>query len=98
MPFDRSERATLCATSLVMSITDSVGRAAAIEYGTSMLVMRARPRQSEVNVLTGDGDLLERRIAALGQIARDRLDELLRSRRAGGQPNRLVRGDQLVFE
>ena len=26
-----------------MSITDSVGSAAAIEYGTSMLVMRVRP-------------------------------------------------------
>jgi hypothetical protein len=27
----------------VMSITESVGSAAAIEYGTSMLVMRAQP-------------------------------------------------------
>src|SRR2546430_7574794 len=30
-------------TSFVMSITERVGRAAAIEYGTSMLVMRVPP-------------------------------------------------------
>ena len=78
-----------------MSITESDGSAAAIEYGTSMLVMRARPPSAAGSGRApGDGDLLERRVAALGELARDRLHELLGRRRAGREADRLVAGDE----
>jgi hypothetical protein len=40
IPSVRPSSDTAFDTSFVMSMTDSVGSAAAIEYGTSMLVMR----------------------------------------------------------
>ncbi len=43
MPEGTSDSATSRETSFVMSITDSDGRAAAIEYGTSTVVMPVRP-------------------------------------------------------
>src|SRR5579864_3603991 len=114
IPSRRSERATDCETSFVMSITDSVGRAAAIEYGTSTVVIQlphnkrpqARlsscpcnlPRQAEVDVLTRHGDLLERVVAGRGEPVGGRSDELLGRRGAGGQPDRRVTVEQLGVE
>src|SRR5256886_17666246 len=51
-----------------------------------------------MNVLPGNGDLLERSVAPLGELLRSRLDERLGRRRAGREPDRDVAVEQRGVE
>ena len=83
-------------TSFVMSITDSVGSAAAIEYG-NLDARHARATSFGSRKWTSSRATVissERRVAAAGESRGGRPHELLRRRRAGGEADRLVPVEQ----